>query len=215
MLVEVKICGIRSVQDALSSVAAGADAIGINLWPGSKRYVARDEAKKIVEAVGSSALVIAVFVDATREEIHAMRQHLRIQWVQLHGQESPEFVDEFLPQAYKAFAVHSDCTQADVERYPGEHVMLDTASAVGTAPGGTGRTFDWSFAVPIAKKRKLTLAGGLNPDNVAQAVAQVRPFRVDVASGVEKAPGVKDIDRVRDFVKAAKSISILTRDTKR
>jgi len=196
------------VHDALCSIEAGADAIGINLWSGSKRYVSEADAKKIVDAVRERALIVAVLVDPTADEVKRVRESLGIEWVQLHGQETPEFVAQFLPNAYKAVCVSANSTLGDVTRYAGEHIMLDAAAEPGNAPGGTGRTFNWDFALPVAAQRKLTLAGGLTPENVASAVAHVRPFAVDVASGVEKSPGEKDVDRVRAFVKAAKSVAL-------
>ena len=117
--------------------------------------------------------------------------------------ESPELVAELLPTAYKAVGVKDGSAIELARRYPGEHLLLD--ASVPGMPGGTGRTFDWDIAAAVAKERKLTLAGGLNPDNVAEAIRTVNPFRVDVASGVEASPGKKDPTQVQAFITAAKN----------
>jgi phosphoribosylanthranilate isomerase len=202
-MIEVKICGLTSVEDALHAVDVGADALGLNFWAGSPRYVDVDTAKAIVAAVGNQIQVVGVFVDSTPEEIQTLRVTVGFSWAQLHGHEPPQSVSALLPHAYKAIGVEGGHAVELARRYPGPQILLD-ASAPGM-PGGTGRTFDWTIAAEVALERKLTLAGGLHADNVAEAVRRVRPFRVDVASGVESAPGRKDPDRVRAFVEAAKS----------
>lgn len=200
---EVKICGVTHEQDAVACVRAGADAVGVNFWAGTPRVCDEHTAKKIVEAVGDSALVIGVFVDATLEYIQAIRQRTGIRWVQLHGREPATLVQALLPEAYKAVAVTDAAAIEEARSYPGEHVLLDTY--VANVRGGTGQTFNWEIAKVLAHERKLTLAGGLTPSNVAQAIRAVRPFRVDVASGVEKQPGKKDLDLVQAFIQAVRS----------
>jgi phosphoribosylanthranilate isomerase len=202
-MVEVKICGLTSLADALRCVELGADAIGLNFWPGSPRATDIETAAKIVETVGDDVQIVAVFVDFGLEEIRAILRKTGIDWAQLHGDEPPELVSRLLPTAYKAIRVEDGSAVKVARRYPGDHLLLD--ASVPGLPGGTGRTFDWAIAAEVAKERILTLAGGLTPDNVAQAVRRVRPFRVDVASGVELAPGRKDPRLVARFVEAAKS----------
>jgi phosphoribosylanthranilate isomerase len=202
-MVEVKICGLTSLADALRCVELGADAIGLNFWPGSPRATDIETAAKIVETVGDDVQIVAVFVDFGLEEIRAILRKTGIDWAQLHGDEPPELVSRLLPTAYKAIRVEDGSAVKIARRYPGDHLLLD--ASVPGLPGGTGRTFDWAIAAEVAKERILTLAGGLTPDNVAQAVRRVRPFRVDVASGVELAPGRKDPRLVARFVEAAKS----------
>jgi phosphoribosylanthranilate isomerase len=146
--------------------------------------------------------MVGVFVDFELDQIREILRQSGIEWAQLHGSESPELVAALLPNAYKALGVADGSAVERARAYPGEHLLLD--ASVPGLPGGTGRTFDWSIAAEVARERTLTLAGGLSPDNVADAVRQVRPFRVDVASGVESAPGRKDHDRVRRFIEAAK-----------
>ncbi len=202
-MVQVKICGITSVADARLCVDAGADAIGLNFWAESPRCVDRETARAIVGAIGSSVEVVGVFVDATLEEIEAIKAEAGISWVQLHGNETPELVQSLLPHAYKALGVADSSAIEEARTYPGERLLLD-ARVPGAMPGGTGQTFDWGIAAEIAKERKLTLAGGLTADNVADAVRQVDPYRVDVASGVESSPGRKDPALVRAFVASAR-----------
>jgi phosphoribosylanthranilate isomerase len=202
-MVEVKICGLTTVGDALDCIEAGADAIGLNFWQGSPRCVDVTRARAIVEAAGHRAAMVGVFVDFTLEQVGEILRETGIVWAQLHGHEPPELVAALLPTAYKAIGVQ-DGSAIDLARtYPGEQLLLD--ASVPGVHGGTGQTFDWDIAAKIARERKLTLAGGLTPDNVATAVRTVRPFRVDVASGVESAPGQKDPKLVRDFIERARA----------
>jgi phosphoribosylanthranilate isomerase len=199
----VKICGITSVADAKRCVALGADALGLNFWPKSVRRCDESVARAIAEAVGKSTLLVGVFVDESAAEIARLIAAVSLGCVQLHGAEEPEFVARFLPHAYKALRVRGSDVREEVQRYPGEHILLD--AYVAGMPGGTGATFDWQIGASIAATRKLTLAGGLTPDNVAEAVRVVRPYCVDTASGVERAPGIKDEALVRTFIERAKS----------
>ncbi len=201
-MVRVKVCGVRTVDDAVACVDAGADTLGVNLWPGTRRAVDVATARAIAEAVGGRAEVVAVFVDATLDTIREVRETTGIEWVQLHGREPPALVEALLPHAYKALRASGPEVVAEARRYPGEALLLD--AAVPGRVGGTGRTFDWSLAVPLARERQLTIAGGLHADNVGRAIAEVAPDRVDVASGVERTPGVKDLVRVRAFVAAVR-----------
>lgn len=202
-MAEVKICGLTTLDDAVRCVTLGADAIGLNFWLGSPRHTSIDTARRIVDAVGDRAEMVGVFVDFDLSQIREVLHNTGIPWAQLHGDETPELVDALLPRAYKAVGVKDGSAVELARRYPGEHLLLD--ASVPGMPGGTGRTFDWAIAAEVAKERKLTLAGGLTPDNVAEAVRTVRPFRVDVASGVESAPGRKDPGLVAAFIEAAKS----------
>jgi phosphoribosylanthranilate isomerase len=208
-MVAVKICGVTSVQDALVCVDAGADAIGLNFYVGSPRCVGAQVAREIVAAVsaaaGSSApLLVGVFVDASYDEIARLQAEVGFRCVQLHGDEPPALLERFLPHAYKALRVRGASAIDEAARFGGEHVLLD-AYVPGVA-GGTGASFDWRIAAQLASQRKVTLAGGLQPANVAAAVAAVQPFCVDVASGVESAPGKKDHALVRAFVANAKGL---------
>lgn len=201
-MTRVKICGLTSVDDAVMCVAAGADALGLNFWSGSVRRCDEQVAREISAHLGDQVLLVGVFVDASLEEITRIKQEVGLGCVQLHGDEPPALLAQLLPHAYKALRVRGPQVADEVARYPGEHVLLD--AYVKGMPGGTGATFDWALAAQIARARKLTLAGGLVPDNVADAVRAVRPYCVDTASGVESAPGVKDAELVRRFVENAR-----------
>jgi phosphoribosylanthranilate isomerase len=198
----IKICGIRSVEQALACAGAGVHAIGVNFVPTSVRRVDVETARAIVAAVDGRVLVVAVVAGETVAAMRALREATGVGCLQLHGDEPPEDVAALLPHAYKAVRV---ATLEDVrlaDEMPGEYVMLD-AKVPGTL-GGTGHSFDWSMATAIARRRRLVLAGGLTPDNVGAAVTLLRPWCVDVASGVESAPGVKDAARVEAFVDAVR-----------
>ena len=203
-MVRVKVCGVTSLADAERCVDAGVDAIGLNFWSGSVRRCEPGIARSIVDALRGRTLFVGVFVDASADEIAQTVSLSGVECVQLHGSESPELVGRFLPHAYKALRVRGPEILQEVRAYPGEYVLLD--AYVPGLPGGTGAVFDWKLAREVAAERKLTLAGGLTPENVASAVREVRPFCVDVASGVESAPGIKDIDSVRRFVEQAKGV---------
>ncbi|MDH4281979.1 MAG: phosphoribosylanthranilate isomerase [Myxococcales bacterium] len=201
-MVEVKICGVTTPEDALACIEAGADAIGLNFWPGSPRCLDVASAGSIVAVCRDRAQMVGVFVDFSLDRIRRILKATGLEWAQLHGNEPPELVAKLLPKAYKAIGVEDRASIELARRYPGEHLLLD-ASVPGMR-GGTGRTFDWEVAAAVARERKLTLAGGLTPDNVAEAIRVVKPFRVDVASGVESSPGHKDAALVRQFISRAK-----------
>lgn len=201
-MTEVKICGLTTVDDALRCIEAGADSIGLNFWPASPRCVDARMARAIVEAGGKHAQMVGVFVDFSLEQVREILLETGIGWAQLHGAEPPELLAALLPNAYKAISVKDGSAIELARGYPGDHILLD--ASVPGVPGGTGKTFDWAIAAAVAKERKLTLAGGLTPDNVAEAVRAVKPFRVDVASGVESKPGRKHPDLVKRFIDAAK-----------
>ena len=202
-MAEVKICGLTTVDDALRCIEAGVDAIGLNFWPRSPRSTDVATAKAIVEVAGDRVQMVGVFVDFSVAQIRDILAETGIEWAQLHGDETPEQVGALMPTAYKAIGVKDGSAVELARTYPGEHLLLD--ASVPGVPGGTGRTFDWAIASEVARERKLTLAGGLNPKNIAEAIEAVNPFRVDVASGVESEPGRKDPELVGAFIEAAKA----------
>jgi phosphoribosylanthranilate isomerase len=200
----VKICGITSVADALMAVAAGADALGLNFVPASKRVIDTATAAHISDAVGGAVELVAVVANRSVPELEELRSATGIQWLQLHGAEAPEELELLLPQAYKAISI---ATRADVARaseYGGQRLLVDAELVDGL--GGTGLRFDWSLVVPLAKRRDLIVAGGLTPENVGEALGALHPFGVDVASGVEVRgnPRQKDAARVRAFIDAVR-----------
>jgi phosphoribosylanthranilate isomerase len=198
----IKICGVTSEGQACACVDAGADAIGVNLVSSSVRRVDEDMARAIVRAVGTRALVVAVVAGRTVGAMRALREATGVGCLQLHGDEQRQDVAALLPHAYKAVGVAGRADVARAEAMPGEYVMVD--AKVAGALGGTGRSFDWGLVVALAARRKLVLAGGLTAENVGSAIQQVRPWCVDVASGVESSPGVKDMMKVRAFVEAVR-----------
>ena len=202
-MTRIKICGVTSASDASACVAAGADAVGVNFVASSARRVDVDTARAVVRAVGERALVVAVVAGQSADSLRALRDTTGIGCLQLHGDEPPGDVEALLPHAYKAVRVADAKDVARAEAMPGEYVMVD--AKVGHALGGTGHTFDWSLVVELAGRRRVVLAGGLTPENVGEAIRRVRPWCVDVASGVESAPGVKDMARVRAFIEAVRA----------
>jgi phosphoribosylanthranilate isomerase len=198
----VKICGVTSAEQALACIEAGADSVGINFVASSVRRVDLPAAADIVRAVGSRAVVVGVVAGMPLAAMQSLREATGVGCLQLHGDETAADVRALLPHAYKAVRVASREDVGRARGTPGEYVLVD--AKVEGALGGTGQAFDWSLVVDLARERRLVLAGGLTPDNVGLAVATVRPWCVDVASGVESAPGVKDIEKVRAFVLAAR-----------
>jgi len=201
-VVRVKICGITTLEQAWACVELGVDAIGVNLVDSSPRRVDETFARKISHELGHRVLVVAVVADRSVAAMRAIREATGVGCLQLHGDEPPADVSALLPHAYKAVRVGGPADVAAADAMPGEYVMVD--ARVEGALGGTGRTVDWALVAPLATRRKLVLAGGLTSENVRQAVAAVHPWCVDVASGVETAPGVKEMRRVAAFVRAAR-----------
>ena len=201
----VKICGITSVADALLAVEAGADALGLNFVPASKRVIDTATAARISDAVGGRVELVAVVANRSVPELEDLRSATGIRWLQLHGAEAPEDLELLFPEAYKAVAI---ATRADVLRandFGGERLLVDTK--IPGELGGTGQPFDWSLAIPLAMRRDLIVAGGLTPENVTDAVRALRPFGVDVASGVEVRGNArqKDPARVLAFIAAVRA----------
>lgn len=204
----VKICGLTNAENALSVVEAGADAIGINFWPKSKRYIDPAAAAEWLGELAGRVCRIGLFVNATLDEIEAAVDHSVLDALQLHGDETPEFCEEvsaFGLPIIKAIPVRGDAPVADLTEFPTDKILLD-AYAPGEF-GGTGKSFRWDVAELLLAAHPgvfFMLAGGLTPENVGDAVKAVHPHAVDTASGVESAPGVKDPALVRAFVGAAK-----------
>jgi phosphoribosylanthranilate isomerase len=198
----VKICGVKRPEDAAVAVDAGADAIGLNFVEKSPRFVDMETAKRIVAAVKADIDIVAVVADKTLAEMDALRDALGITWLQLHGDEPPAAVRHLMPDVWKAVRIAAADDVRRARLYPGSSILVD--AKVNGLQGGSGETFDWSLVRHLASERRLVLAGGLTPSNVRDAILEVGPWGVDVASGVESAPGVKDADKVRAFVTAAR-----------
>jgi phosphoribosylanthranilate isomerase len=204
MSVAVKICGITDAEQAKMVEEAGADAIGVVLYENSSRYVDLEGAIEIKHAISSNMLCIALVVNATAEFIHQIIERLAPDLIQFHGDESPEFCDQFDYPYIRAIRMHGNLTvSSEVERYqPSGGFLFDAWHA--DQYGGTGEKFDW-HRLPKARDFRLILAGGLSPDNVAVAIRTVAPDMVDVSGGVESAAGIKDQDKVVAFIDNAKS----------
>ena len=202
MGLKIKICGVTRVEDALAAAEAGADFLGLNFWPGTPRCVPLDRAREIAEGVSGRLAVVAVFVDAPRDEVLRTAETLGTDLVQLHGSESAEFANALGGlRVIKAFRIGGADDLEELRGFPAYAYLLD--ARVDGAPGGTGRTIDWALARSAADCGRILLAGGLTPDNVADAVRTARPWGVDTASGVEIEPGVKSAEKVRAFVTRA------------
>jgi len=206
-MVRVKICGITNLEDALATVNNGADALGFVFAP-SPRQVTPDLVRRIVRALPAFVQAVGVFVNAGLDEINEMRNYCGLDMIQLSGEESEEMVNALGRRAIKS--IHVRCgRQPDSESYPAATLLLDTYDP--QVKGGSGQSFDWSLASAAARKRPIILAGGLNPENVAEAVAMVKPHAVDVSSGVEKEPGRKDHDKIARFIARAKALEVGSR----
>lgn len=204
MLPRVKICGITRLDDALAAVEAGADALGFMFYPRSPRAVTPAQVREITRVLPPFAARVGVFVDASAGEIRAAIGEAGLDTLQLHGAETPEFCAQFGLPVVKAFRVADESVLAELGRYPVAAHLLDAYSPA--AHGGTGRTFNWAIArAAVAAGHRVVLAGGLAPDNVARAVTEVRPFGLDVSSGVESAPGRKDAAKLRAFCAAVRA----------
>jgi len=208
-MTRVKICGITNVADALCAAEAGADFLGFIFYPPSSRCVTPRIACQIIETVRASShpdvFFVGVFVDEEADAVRRILNLCGLNYAQLHGSESPEIVSALMGNGVsviKAFRVRAGSILSDMERYDAAGYLLDTY--VTGQPGGTGQIFDWDLAVQAKRHGPILLAGGLTPENVADAVRTVRPWGVDTASGVEAEPGRKDHTRVRSFVKAVK-----------
>lgn len=202
MSVWVKICGITRVEDAELAVDAGADAVGLNFVPSSPRRVERARAEAVVACCRGRVEIVGVIADLGLEEARRLRDERGLDALQLHGDEPPALLAALLPAAFKAVRVGSALDAEEAARFEGERLLLD--AKVAGQLGGTGRRVDPEWVRGLARRRRVILAGGLTPGNVAAAVRAVAPWGVDVASGVESAPGVKAEALVRAFVREAR-----------
>ena len=208
----IKICGITRVDDGVAAARAGADAIGVVFWRGTPRRVERDLARAIVGALPPFVGAVGLFVDPTAEEVRAALAGVPLDWLQFHGEETPEFCRSFGRPYLKAIAVKEGVDLLEcASRYEDAAGLLFDAYREGDLPGGTGHAFDWkrlSADIRRALKPPIVLSGGLDPDNVGRAIREVAPWGVDVSSGVEERGadgrprrGLKDQGRIAAFVR--------------
>lgn len=200
----VKICGITRLEDALAAARLGADWVGFNFWPRSRRYIAPEAAAAIVAALPPSVLPVGVLVDPSPAELLRAVQLSGVRTVQLHGDETPTLCAAAPVPVVKGIRVRGPHSLAALAAYEVSAFLLDSATP---GYGGSGTSFDWSLASEVAAEVPVWLAGGLTPENVAEAVERVRPRGVDVASGVESAPGVKDLGLIEAFIRNAKGVA--------
>lgn len=206
MRTRVKICGITRPQDAVAAAQAGADAIGLVFYPPSPRLVSIAQAIEVRDALPPFVQTVALFVNATRKEVETVLEHVGPSMLQFHGEETPAFCAGFDVPWLKACRVKEGVDLLEYFRsYPGAAGWLADAFVEGY--GGAGTSFDWSL-VPSERGRPLVLSGGLTQDNVAEAIRRVRPWAVDVSSGVESAKGIKDAAKVAAFIQEVKNADV-------
>ena len=203
MSTRVKICGVTNVADAQAAVGAGADMIGLNFYEQSPRHVTISQAAEISRVLPSLLLRVGVFVNPEEALVTRAIAECGLNLLQFHGDETPEFCTQFGLMSLKAFRIRDAESLNQLANYQTDAFLLDAHSKSGV--GGTGEKFNWDLAVEAQKFGKpIFLAGGLTPENVGEAVKKVRPFAVDVSSGVESAPGKKDAAKVRAFILAVR-----------
>jgi phosphoribosylanthranilate isomerase len=201
-MVKIKICGITNLEDAVLAVDLGADALGFIFYLKSPRYVAPDAAWEIIAQLPPFVMSVGVFVDEEAAVVQDLAAQVGLDWVQVHGQESPDYCRSLGRRVIKGFRIKDESSLKDLEPFQGavQAFLLDTYKK--GQVGGTGETFDWRLAREAKRYGRIILAGGLTPDNVAQAIKVAQPQAVDTASGTEAAPGKKDPERLRAFFQA-------------
>ncbi|HEY6944245.1 MAG TPA: phosphoribosylanthranilate isomerase [Candidatus Acidoferrum sp.] len=201
-MVRVKICGITSAADAQAAIEAGANLLGFNFYPRSPRRISEEQAAEIRAKLPKKVKAVGIFVNWLPADVITLRSSLKLDAVQLHGDESPETVAQIAPvvPVIKAFRVEPEFPITTLDEYSGAFAFLFDAAHTDQY-GGTGRTTDWDVARRASSKHRIILAGGLKVENVAAAVRIVRPYGIDVASGVETSPGKKDQGLLREFIK--------------
>jgi phosphoribosylanthranilate isomerase len=200
-MTRVKVCGVTRLEDALLAAELGASAIGFVFWPRSPRFIDPGRAAAIARELPPLITTVGVFVDQPIEEVRRIAQRVPLMAVQLHGSEPVEYARQLLQPVIRAVAVNDHFTTSSLDVIPAEiTVLLDAHDPV--RRGGTGQTIDWTTASQAAARRPVFLSGGLNPANIAEAITRVHPYGVDLSSGVESAPGVKDPARLRALFEA-------------
>ena len=205
-MTRVKVCGVTRPADAEMAVDLGASAIGVVTWRGSPRVVALDQARDIARALPPFVVLVGVFVNAPADEVRRWCEHVPLAAVQLHGDEGPSVAASLPRPVIKAVRLTPTTVDVVAEVWPGEVTLLVDADDRARR-GGTGRVADWALAARLARRRRSILAGGLTAGNVAEAIRSVQPWALDVASGVEASPGVKDAGRMRAFFEAVRVAS--------
>lgn len=199
----VKICGLTNVEDTLAAIDLGADFLGFNFYPQSPRYLSYEKARKIFDEIPPNIPKVGVFVNEEYENIIDLAQLLSLDYLQFHGDETPEFCAQMGHPWWKAIRLANEDDIQKIPSYESEWVLID--AFVKGEYGGTGQKPDWELVKRVKNLgKKIILAGGLSPENVQLAIATVQPYAVDVASGVESKPGKKDLKKMEDFINKAK-----------
>jgi phosphoribosylanthranilate isomerase len=207
MMVKVKVCGITNLADAEKALEFGADMLGFNFYPPSPRSIGLEEARAILQGLPADSFTVALFVNEAKEKIHEIMTHGRLpdgrqaySALQFHGEESADDCRGWNTTVIKAFRVKDKTSLAAMKDFPADYYLLDSWSA---GYGGSGQQFPWNWLDGV-DTNKLILSGGLRVENVADAVRRIHPFGIDVCSGVEARPGIKDHVRLKEFIFAAK-----------
>ena len=200
--IKVKICGTTSLKDAFLAVESGADAIGFIFYKMSPRNISQKEAKEIILQLPPFIETVGVFVNETSDKINRIAEQCKLNSIQLHGEESPALCRRVKRKVIKAFRVKNADSLKSIASYHVSGFLLDSYND--GSKGGTGQVFDWNLALRVKKQGPVILAGGLNPYNVFTAIHRVKPYGVDVCSGVEKSPGIKDHEKIREFIKSVR-----------
>lgn len=194
----IKICGITNMEDGLKAASLRADALGF-VFASSPRRVEPSVAKEIISVLPETLLKVGVFVNEAPEEVRRVAKYCGLNALQFHGKESPEYCQKFFHPVFKAIRIKDLESLKDMERYHDVSILLETYSPV--QAGGTGSAFPWEIALRAKEKRGFVLSGGLTPSNVGEAIKTLKPWGVDVCSGVEVTPGKKDLLKMKDFIK--------------
>ena len=205
-MTRIKICGITHLKDALTAVNAGADALGFIFVPDTPRFVNSDQVAAIVAELPPFITTVGIFANKDAAKIKTIADQCRLDAVQLHADVTPEFCRNLDKKVIKVVRVKDESSLSILSNYDVNAFLLDTY--VEGKMGGTGEVFDWNLALRAKHYGRIIVAGGLKPDNVAHAVRRVKPYGVDVGSGVESEPGRKDSDKIRKFVDAVKSVGV-------
>lgn len=204
---KVKVCGLTNYEDAAMALDEGADVLGFNFFPPSPRYIDPGAAHAIVRRLPPFAVTVGLFVNVEHpDDVTETARRAGVQVIQLHGDENPAYCRELSSwPLIKVLRIGTEPVQVDLEQYPVQGFLLDVKDD--TLFGGTGKSFDWNLAQNIDRHRPIILAGGLRADNIQAAIRAVRPYAVDVCSGVEREPGVKDPEKLAEFMNEVRNVS--------
>lgn len=203
-MIKVKICGITNLEDAIFACECGADLLGFIFYKKSPRYITPEKAYSIISKLPSSVEKVGVFVNELPDTINMIVEIAGLTAVQLHGEEPPEWIKEIKSFVIKAIRVKEKKDIREIKRYNSIRVFL--LDSFTQSYGGSGKSFNWEIAKEAKKYGRIILSGGLTPENVAEAIRMVKPYGVDVSSGVERKPGKKDREKVREFIRAVRSV---------